>query len=155
MDYKKRLEGVYTDNSFAFFHDGPIVRGSTQVHSFRIPNDITNIREVFVTYNQRETVYTSEVINNKVTLSEADTFKFKANEETTVQLKIATETDYIVSPIFYIEVEKGLDELQKTYDDDFYAIDITVNKQSIRALPYSLEAINDTYLKCKFTFDST
>lgn len=155
MDYKKRLEGVYTDNSFAFFHDGPIVRGSTQVHSFRIPNDITNIREVFVTYNQRETVYTSEVIDNKVTLSEVDTFKFKANEETTVQLKIATETEYIVSPIFYIEVEKGLDELQKTYDDDFYAIDITVNKQSIRALSYLPEAVNDTYLKCKFTFDST
>lgn len=155
MDYKKRLEGVCTDNSFAFFHDGPIVRGSTQVHSFRIPNDITNIREVFVTYNQRETVYASEVIDNKITLSEADTFKFKANEETAVQLKITTETEYIVSPIFYIEVEKGLDELQKTYDDDFYTIDITVNKQSIRALPYSLEAISDTSLKCKFTFDST
>lgn len=157
MDYKTILESVSSDSPFEFIHDGPIKRGATQTHSFKIPDTITDIKVIYIIYSQKGTpVIISELNDNAITLTEADTFKFKANVETTVQLKVCSSTNgYTLSPIFNIDVEQGLDDMPKTYDDDFYAIEVSVIGQNIRAVSYLSEAINNTYLRCKFKFDNT
>ena len=155
MDYTSWLEGIKTNDTYEFFHNGPIVRGTNQEHSFKLPTTV-KAKSIKVTYKQgRNIILIKDLdINSlKLELTEVDTFKFKPNKETKIQLKIITEEGKIVtSDKFSINVEDSLYDLQLTNNEDLFAIECTVNKFGIKAQEFFKYA-SATNLKCNFIFD--
>lgn len=155
MNYNSWLEGIKTNDAYEFFHNGPIVRGTNQEHSFKLPTTI-RAKSIKVTYKQGKDIILIkdlDINSLKLELTEIDTFKFKLNKETGVQLKIITEDNKIItSDKFNINVEDSLYDLQLTNNENLFAIECIVNKFEIKAQEFFkyASAIN---LKCKFTFD--
>lgn len=157
MDLNSWLEGIKSRDTYEFIHDGPIIRGTNQEHSFKLPA-IINAKLIKVTYKQGTDIILIkdlDINSLKLELTEVDTFKFKPGKDTEVQLKIITENDKIVtSDKFSINVEDSLYDLQLTANEDLFAIECIVNKFRIKAQEFFRYA-SATNLKCKFTFDET
>ncbi len=157
MDYKTWLSGTKSQDIYEFYHSGPIVRGTVQEHSFKLPSYIIPTK-LTVAYKQgsniilKKDIEIGESLIYSVKLSEIDTLKFKANKETKVQLKIETEDSLLVSDKFSIQVENSIDDTQVTTNDEVYAIEVQVNKCQVKAYDY-FNLVNGIDLKCKFNLD--
>lgn len=157
MDYKTWLSGTKSQDIYEFYHDGPIIRGTSQEHSFKLPSYV-NPSKISVAYKQGRNLILKKDIEigssliYSVELSEVDTLKFKAGKETKVQLKIETEDSLLVSDKFNIQVENSVDDAQITINDEIYAIEAQVNKCQVKAYDY-FNLVNGIDLKCKFNLD--
>lgn len=155
MNYNSWLGGTKSEDIYEFYHNGPIIRGTNQEHSFKLPTTI-NAKSIKVTYKQEKDIILIkdlDINSLKLNLTEVDTFKFKANKDTEVQLKVITEDDKIVtSDKFSIIVEDSLYDLQLTNNENLFAIECIVNKFGIKAQEF-FKYTSATNLKCKFTFD--
>ena len=157
MDYKTWLSGTKSQDIYEFYHEGPIIRGTIQEHSFKLPSYVIPTK-LSVAYKQgrnlilKKDIEIGDSLVYSVKLSEIDTLKFRANKETKVQLKIETETNLVVSDKFSIQVENSVDDTQVTTNDEVYAIEAQVNNCQVKAYGY-FNLVNGIDLKCKFNLD--
>lgn len=159
MDYVTWLSGTKKQDSYKFIHDGPIVRGTTQEHSFELPSVIVEPTEIIVAYKQKNKLILTKKIDlntdsliYSIILSETETLRFKPNVETKVQLKIETEDSLFVSDVFNIIVEDSVYNMQVTECDETYALEAYVDRFRIKVKNFFTKA-SDTDFKCKFFLD--
>lgn len=157
MDYETWLSGTKNQDIYEFYHEGPIIRSTTQEHSFKLPSYITPTK-ITVAYKQgrnlilKKDIEIGESLVYSIILSEIDTLKFKSGKETKVQLKIETEDSLLVSDKFSVQVEDSIDDVQITINTDMYAIEAHINNCKVLAQSF-FDLANNTDLKCKFNVD--
>ncbi len=154
MDVKTWLAGCKDQDIYEFYHDGPIVRGTIQKHSFKLPSYVEPT-EIIIAYKQRNKLVLSkelDVDTLSIELSEQDTFKFKAGLEVSVQLKIETTDSLLVSDKFNIKVEDSVYDIPVAISKETYAIEVMTNKNKVYAQDF-FDMVSGEDLNCKVSLD--
>ena len=98
--------------------DGRFVRGTTPIHQFGLPFDVTVINDFSITYSQNKKVLIKktrgqcEIIDNTiyVYLTQEESLRFQAGKIVEVQLKLLTQDrDVLASNTYRLEVVEILD----------------------------------------------
>ena len=94
-------------------------KGTTPTHIFNVGFDTSLIKEVKITYSQRDKeilvkrTEDCEIFQGKITtrLSQEDTFLFESNTITTIQVRVLTTGgDALISELIMVSVGKCLDD---------------------------------------------
>lgn len=94
-----------------------MIRGTTPTHTFKLPFDVSQVKEVMVIYAQndveilRKNTVDCEMSNNEVcvTLSQEDTLRFSHYENLQVQLRVLTVGGVaLTSGVHVVGVQKCL-----------------------------------------------
>ena len=84
-----------------------MIRGTTPTHTFDIPFDTSMVKEVKITYAQRDTVILEKKTGDcelngntiSVTLTQEDTFKFDCKKPVEIQVRVLTSAGEALSTI--------------------------------------------------------
>lgn len=94
-----------------------MIRGTTPTHTFELPFDVDQIKDIRITYAQQDKIALEKnkadcIMNGKtvsVTLSQEDTYSFVAVGQVEVQVKILTvDGKVLANPIMWIPVQRIL-----------------------------------------------
>ena len=96
-----------------------MIQGSTPTHTFTLPIDVTDVKEVRILYGQNNTLVFKKltedcVLTDKqisVTLTQEDTFQFDEDEPVQIQVRVlTTDNKSLVSPIAKVSINQCLDD---------------------------------------------
>lgn len=84
-----------------------IIEGTTPIHYFEIPFDVSDIKEIKITYAQNEAIILEKrtddcTLSGKMIsckLSQEDTFKFDGEADVDIQVRVLTNNDEALASI--------------------------------------------------------
>lgn len=96
-----------------------MIRGTTPIHTFTIPFDISLIKEVKIIYSQEDEQILCKRMEDcvlegtviKTSLTQEDTFKFDCKKPVQIQVRVLTiDHEVLASNIINVTVGKCLDD---------------------------------------------
>lgn len=96
-----------------------MIRGTTPVHTFQLPFERKDLKELRIIYGQNDKALLIKELNEcawqenevKVKLTQQDTFKFSQQYPVQIQVRVLTNSDDVIaSDIKLVGVDKCLEE---------------------------------------------